>query len=220
MKVAKRPARGRNSHSLLLLVNCLVDNITRPSLVRRSNPIYRLQGAAELAPCDYMMKFILALRSNSLAQWPASGRDLHCVAYGAGFSLKLPLLYPIAKVIPRLRRKVTRKRAKAKLVWAFAASVSNLSKGQRWEVQRAAEQCAETGGMMFERSEFLPPQVLRQTATGEVRTDWRILQQRMLLAICEQRKHRMPDTAAHVFWYLFFKKSTERKTWRKIRVND
>lgn len=116
VKVAKRPARGRNSHSLLLLVNCLVDNITRPSLVRRSNPIYRLQGAAELAPCDYMMKFILALRSNSLAQWPASGRDLHCVAYGAGFSLKLPLLYPIAKVIPRLRRKVTRKRAKAKLV--------------------------------------------------------------------------------------------------------
>ena len=34
VKVAKRPARGRNSHSLLLLVNCLVDNITRPSLVR------------------------------------------------------------------------------------------------------------------------------------------------------------------------------------------
>ena len=46
--------------------------------------------------------------------------------------------------------------------------MSNLSNGQRWEAQRAAEQCLETGGMMFERSEFLPPQVLRQAASGEV----------------------------------------------------
>ena len=42
------------------------------------------------------------------------------------------------------------------------------AKGQRWEAQRVAEQCAETGGMMFERSEFLPPQALRQAASGEV----------------------------------------------------
>ena len=27
------------------------------------------------------------------------------------------------------------------------------AEGQRWEAQRAAEQCLETGGMMFERSE-------------------------------------------------------------------
>ena len=45
------------------------------------------------------------------------------------------------------------------------------AKGQRWEAQRAAEQCLETGGMMFERSEFLPPQALRQAASGEVCTD-------------------------------------------------
>ena len=42
------------------------------------------------------------------------------------------------------------------------------AEGQRWEAQRAAEQCLETGGMMFERSEFLPPQALRQAASGEV----------------------------------------------------
>ena len=40
--------------------------------------------------------------------------------------------------------------------------------GQRWEAQRVAEQCLETDGMMFERSEFLPPQALRQAASGEV----------------------------------------------------
>ena len=42
------------------------------------------------------------------------------------------------------------------------------AEGQRWEAQRVAEQCLETGGMMFERSEFLPPQALRQAASGEV----------------------------------------------------
>ena len=45
------------------------------------------------------------------------------------------------------------------------------AEGQRWEAQRAAEQCLETGGMMFERSEFLLPQALRQAASGEVCTD-------------------------------------------------
>ena len=42
------------------------------------------------------------------------------------------------------------------------------AEGQRWEAQRVAEQCLEAGGMMFERSEFLPPQALRQAARGEV----------------------------------------------------
>ena len=50
------------------------------------------------------------------------------------------------------------------------------AKGQRWEAQWAAEQCLEAGGMMFERSEFLPPQALRQAASGEVWTDWKMLQ--------------------------------------------
>ena len=45
------------------------------------------------------------------------------------------------------------------------------AKGQRWEAQRVAKRCLETGGMMFERSEFLPPQALRQAASGEVCTD-------------------------------------------------
>ena len=45
------------------------------------------------------------------------------------------------------------------------------AEGQRWEAQRVAEQCLEKGGMMFERSEFLLPQALRQAASGEGRTD-------------------------------------------------
>ena len=70
---------------------------------------------------------------------------------GAGFSLILTLYalelamyayeFSLQKVIPRQRRKVTCKRAKAKLVWVFAASMSNLSNGQRWEAQRAAKHC-------------------------------------------------------------------------------
>ena len=50
------------------------------------------------------------------------------------------------------------------------------AEGLRWEAQWAAEQCLEAGGMMFERSEFLPPQALRQAAIGEVWTDWKMLQ--------------------------------------------
>ena len=45
----------------------------------------RAQGAAELAPCGYVRKYIPALRSDSLAQWPAHGRALRCFTYGAGF---------------------------------------------------------------------------------------------------------------------------------------
>ena len=50
------------------------------------------------------------------------------------------------------------------------------AEGQRWETQRAAEQWLETGGMKFERSEFLPPQALRQAASGEGWTDWKMSQ--------------------------------------------
>ena len=50
------------------------------------------------------------------------------------------------------------------------------AEGQRCEAQRVAEQCLEKGGMMFERSEFLPPQALRQAASGEVWTDWKMSQ--------------------------------------------
>ena len=62
--------------------------------------------------------------------------------------------------------------------WIFIAKGNSPPKaeGQRWEAQRVAEQCLETGGMMFERSEFLPPQALWQAASGEVRTDWKMSQ--------------------------------------------
>ena len=78
------------------------------------------------------------------------------------------------------------------------------AEGQRWEAQRAAEQCLEAGGKMFECSEFLPPQALWQAASGEVWTDWRILQQLMLMQFVNKGntecRTRLPR-----FWY-FFKK--------------
>ena len=58
-----------------------------------------------------------------------------CCSHSAGFCLILALHalkfaeYFVAKVIPRQRRKVTRKRAKSKLVLGFAASASNLLNG-------------------------------------------------------------------------------------------
>ena len=151
----------------------------------------------------------------------------------------------IAKVIPRQGRKVTRKRAKAKLVWVFAASMSNLSNGQRWEAQWAAEQCLEAGDMMFERSEFLSPQALRQAASGEVWTDWKMLQgnswickanrqyrQRLVVRgadiVCTARdaKRRccqLPSTECRTrlpsFWYFFYK-STESKTTKKCKTTN
>ena len=46
-KVPKNSALGRISRSLLLLVNCLAGNITRPSLACRCKPFCRQQGAAD-----------------------------------------------------------------------------------------------------------------------------------------------------------------------------
>ena len=95
--------------------------------------------------------------------------------------------------------------------------------------------------MMFERSEFLPPQALRQAATDEVRTDRRILQQRMLMqfvnllcksttltaysrAQCRRSLHRTGcekamlstfsaecRTQLPMFWYFFSKKYREKE---------
>ena len=59
-KVAKNSALGRTSRSLLLLVNCLAGNITRPSLACCCKPFCRQQGAADLDLRDYIRKFILA----------------------------------------------------------------------------------------------------------------------------------------------------------------
>ena len=170
---------------------------------------------------------------------------LTCKVWGSSIENYYSTRLFIAKVIPRQGRKVTCKRAKSKLVWDFAASMSNLSNGQRWEAQRAAEQCLETGGMMFERSEFLPPQALRQAASGEVCTDWKMSQSdswicsanrqhwqhivvRSADVVCTARgakrqccqllaPNALPDCLC--FWVLF-SKSTERKSWRKIQVND
>ena len=83
------------------------------------------------------------------------------------------------------------------------------AEGQRWEAQRAAKPCLEPGSMMFECSEFLLPQALRQAASGEVWTDWRILQQLMLMQFVNKGstecRTRLPR-----FWYFFKKVQKER----------
>ena len=74
-------------------------------------------------------------RSNKFCPISAAWTAVYCDFDGAGFPLMLPLYaqkfaeYSIAKVILRQRRKVTRKWAKSKLVWDFAASASNLFNG-------------------------------------------------------------------------------------------
>ena len=84
------------------------------------------------------------------------------------------------------------------------------AEGLRWEAQWAAEQCLEAGGMMFERSEFLPPQALRQAASGEVWTDWKMLQGNSWTKEAPNAVHDCPVFGT------FFKKSTESKTAKRI----
>ena len=120
----------------------------------------------------------------------------------------------IEKVIPRQGRKVARKRAKSKLVWDFAASMSNLSNGQRWEAQRAAEQWLEAGGMMFERSEFLPPQALRQAASGEGWTDWKMLQGNSWTKEAPNAVHDCPVFGT------FFKKVQKARLQNEYKITE
>ena len=85
------------------------------------------------------------------------------------------------------------------------------AEGQRWEAQRVAEQCLETDGMMFERSEFLPPQALWQAASGEVWTDWKMSQGDSWTKEAPNAVHDCP-----VFCYFLTPKSKERKTTVRI----
>ena len=87
------------------------------------------------------------------------------------------------------------------------------AEGQRWEAQRAAEQCLETGGMMFERSEFLPPQALRQAASGEVCTDWKMSQSDSWTKEAPNAVHDCPVFGT-------FLKKYRKNDLKKIQVNN
>ena len=86
----------------------------------------------------------------------------HLIQKSTGFKL-CPLTVPVFFNITVLRSKV-----RELCDIHCKGNPPPRAEGQRWEAQRVAEQCLETDGMMFERSEFLPPQALRQAASGEV----------------------------------------------------
>ena len=90
------------------------------------------------------------------------------------------------------------------------------AEGQRWEAQRAAEQCLETGGMMFERSEFLPPQALRQVASGEVCTDWKMLQSNSWTKEAPNAVHDCPVFGT--FSKKYRKKELKKNTSEQLRL--
>ena len=92
-KLQKRPSHSKNSRSVLLLVPHTAS--TRSNLACHSNPVCFEQGAAKLASHDYIRKIIPALRSNSLAQWPALNRDLRSIFDGAGFIFEITLVREI-----------------------------------------------------------------------------------------------------------------------------
>ena len=54
-----------------------------------------ISGTKELASRGYIRKIIPALRSNSLAQWPAPNRDLRSIFDGAGFIFEITLVREI-----------------------------------------------------------------------------------------------------------------------------
>ena len=88
------------------------------------------------------------------------------------------------------------------------------AEGQRWEAQWAAEQCLEAGGMMFERSEFLPPQALRQTASGEVWTDWKMLQGNSWTKEAPNAVHDCPVFGT------FLKKVQKARLQKEYKITD
>ena len=119
------------------------------------------------------------------------------------------------------------------------------AKGQRWEAQWAAEQYLEAGDMMFERSEFLSPQALRQAASGEVWSDRKMLQgnswickanrqyrQQLVVRsadiVCtardaERRCCQLLSTECRTrlprFWY-FFKKVQKARLQKEYKITD
>ena len=88
------------------------------------------------------------------------------------------------------------------------------AKGQRWEAQWAAEQYLEAGDMMFERSEFLSPQALRQAASGEGWTDWKMLQGNSWTKEAPNAVHDCPVFGT------FLKKVQKARLQKEYKITD
>ena len=162
---------------------------------------------------------VIMHRSDITHSFSSFAANNDCCSHSAGFSLTSPL-YALKFA------------NYATIHWK--GNPPPRAEGQRWEAQWAAEQCLEAGGMMFERSEFLPPQALRQAASGEGWTDWKMLQGNSWICSANRQhwQHIVVRSADVVctargakrqccqllstecrtrlprFWY-FFKKSTE-----------
>ena len=162
--------------------------------MHRSNKFCPVSSACPAVCCDLSSMKLLSFAVQLLSKFKL--RSLNRNIWWCRF-----LNITILRAIPHGVRK-----------WIFIAKGNSppRAEGQRWEAQRVAEQCLETGGMMFERSEFLPPQALRQAASGEVWTDWKMSQSDSWTKEAPNAVHDCP-----CFWY-FFQKSTERKTTVRI----
>ena len=92
-KVPKNSALGRTSRSLLLLVNCLAGNITRPSLACRCKPFCRQQGAADRTSYGIFLGNIIAVLCLDVPRTMAccrQGSPLCCLRCRFAFSDGLP----------------------------------------------------------------------------------------------------------------------------------
>jgi hypothetical protein len=92
-KERKTSAHGRTSRSLLLLVNCLAGNITRPSLACRCKPFCRQQGAADRTSYGIFWKNIIAVLCLDVPRTMACCRQsspLCCLRCRFAFSDGLP----------------------------------------------------------------------------------------------------------------------------------
>ena len=172
-KEPKGSVTGKISHNSLLLTS----RKRHPSVgcYLPTNPFILFLGGAELLQLATRQSERLTSSQTVLTTLSKNRMGFVCDFDGDGFYLKLPIVrvkfanYATihCKGNPSLKAKVASKRAKAKHVWAFAASMSNLSKGQHCDKLRVA----------------------RCEPTEEYCSSWAD-------AICEQRKHRIPYTTA------------------------
>ena len=77
---ARHARKNSRKHSLLISTSSIRSNARLPLDTSSGS-----RGAAELAPHGYLKKYIPALRSNILAQWPLTRSVSHSIFNGAGF---------------------------------------------------------------------------------------------------------------------------------------
>ena len=77
---ARHARKNSRKHSLLISAGSIRSNARLPLDTSSGS-----RGAAELAPHGYLKKYIPALRSNILAQWPLTRSVSHSIFNGAGF---------------------------------------------------------------------------------------------------------------------------------------